>query len=384
MLTPFVRRKEPVINGEKRHQSAGSRPRWWLWGLAGGVVVVGGLAGGLIATASAAPNSSSTADASADGSASATSCPVAAIADNVLPSVVTISASGTGGAGTGSGEVIRSDGYILTNNHVIAIAANGGKVEVLFADGTSAPATIVGRDTLTDLAVLKVGGKDNLKPVTLGTSSSVQVGEPVIALGAPLGLSGSVTSGIVSALDRTVEVPAEDDKNALLVSAVQTDAAINPGNSGGALVNCSGELVGVPSAGATVPNESGESSGGSIGLGFAIPVDAAKTISDEIIATGRVTHAYFGLQTVPIPESAAAEAGVPAGLFVAGVPAGGPAQKAGIQAGDVITTIDGQPATSNVQLQELTLTKKPGDTVELGYARDGREATATVTLAEQP
>jgi putative serine protease PepD len=297
---------------------------------------------------------------------------------------VTISASGTDGAGTGSGEVIRSDGYILTNNHVIAIAANGGKVEVLFADGTSAPATIVGRDTLTDLAVLKVEGISNLKPITLGSSSSVQVGQPVIALGAPLGLSGSVTSGIVSALDRTVEVPAEDDKNALLVSAVQTDAAINPGNSGGALVNCSGELVGVPSAGATVPSESGESSGGSIGLGFAIPVDAAKTISDEIIATGHATHSYFGLQTVPIPEAAAAQAGVPTGLFVAGVPAGGPAQQAGMRPGDVITTINGQPATSNVQLQELTLTKKPGDTVELGYSRDGKNATTTVTLAEQP
>jgi putative serine protease PepD len=375
--------RSPVISGEQRHQSARSRP-WWLWGLVGGIVVIGGLAGGLIATASAAPNSSSTADSATAGSATVTSCPVTPVADQVLPSVVTISASGSGGAGTGSGEVIRSGGYILTNNHVIAIAANGGKVEVLFADGTSAPATIVGRDTLTDLAVLKVEGKDNLKPIALGSSSSVKVGQPVIALGAPLGLSGSVTSGIVSALDRTVEVPAEADKNALLVSAVQTDAAINPGNSGGALVNCSGELVGVPSAGATVPNESGEASGGSIGLGFAIPVDAAKTISDEIIATGRATHSYFGLQTVPIPEAAAAEAGVPTGLFVAGVPAGGPAQQAGIQAGDVITTINGQPATSNVQLQELTLTKKPGDTVELGYTRDGREATTNVTLAEQP
>ena len=247
--------RSPVISGDERHKSAGSGPRWWLWGLVGGIVVGGGLAGGLIATASAAPNSS-TADASAAGTeGSATSCPVTPVADQVLPSVVTISASGTDGAGTGSGEVIRSDGYILTNNHVIAIAANGGKVEVLFADGTSAPATIVGRDTLTDLAVLKVEGISNLKPITLGSSSSVQVGQPVIALGAPLGLSGSVTSGIVSALDRTVEVPAEDDKNALLVSAVQTDAAINPGNSGGALVNCSGELVGVPSAGATVPSE---------------------------------------------------------------------------------------------------------------------------------
>jgi putative serine protease PepD len=381
----LVRRKEPVISGGlERHKSASSRPRWWLWGLAGGIVVVGGLAGGLIATASAAPNSP-TADAAAAGAqSSATSCPVSPVADAALPSVVTIAASGSGGAGTGSGEVIRSDGYILTNNHVIAIAADGGQVEVLFANGTSAPATIVGRDTLTDLAVLKVDGQDNLKPIAFGTSSSVHVGEPVIALGAPLGLSGSVTSGIVSALDRTVEVPAEGDKNALLVSAVQTDAAINPGNSGGALVSCSGELVGVPTAGATVPSESGESPGGSIGLGFAIPVDAAKTISAEIIATGQVTHAYFGLQTVPIPEAAAAQAGLSTGLYVAGTPAGGPAKQAGIRPGDVITTIDGQPATSNVQLQELTVTKKPGETVELGYTRDGRAATATVTLGKQP
>jgi putative serine protease PepD len=349
----------------------------------GGIVVVGGLAGGLIASASAAPNPTSTASGTAS-QGSATSCPVTSVAEQVLPSVVTISASGASGAGTGSGEVIKSDGYILTNNHVIAVAADGGKVEVQFADGTSVPATIVGRDTLTDLAVLKVETTHDLKPITFGSSGSVKVGEPVIALGAPLGLSGSVTSGIVSALDRTVEVPAEDNKNALLVSAVQTDAAINPGNSGGALVDCAGELVGVPSAGATVPNESGEASGGSIGVGFAIPVDAAKTISDEIIATGRVTHSYFGLQTVPIPEAAAAQAGVPAGLFVAGVPAGGPAEKAGIQQGDVITTIDGQPATSNVQLQELTITKKPGETVELGYTRDGRNATTTVTLAAQP
>jgi putative serine protease PepD len=380
MLSPSVRRKEPDISGERKH-SASPRPRWWLWGLIGGVVVVGGLAGGLIATASAAPTSST-----AEGStqSSAASCPVTPVADAVLPSVVTISAKGASGGGTGSGEVIRSDGYILTNNHVIAIAADGGSVEVLFADGTSVPATIVGRDTLTDLAVLKVESAHDLKPIAFGSSATVDVGQPVIVLGAPLGLSGSVTSGIVSALDRTIQVPAEDDKTALLVSAVQSDAAINPGNSGGAMVNCAGELIGVPSAGATVPSESGESSAGSIGLGFAIPVDAAKTISDEIIATGHVTHAYFGLQTIPVPEAAAAQAGVPSGLFVASVPAGGPAAKAGLQAGDVITTIEGQPATSNVQLQEITLTKQPGEQVELGYVRDGKEGTATVILAAQP
>ena len=349
------------------------RPRWsWLLLPAFAVVVAG---------CSSSGSSSSSNNASAS---SAVSCPVTSVADQVLPSVVTIAASGPGGSGTGSGEVIKSDGYILTNNHVISIAANGGKVEVLFADGTSAPATIVGRDVLTDLAVLKVNPSDNLKPIALGSSDSVQVGEPVIAIGAPLGLSGTVTSGIVSALDRTVEVPGEGDRSALLVSALQTDAAINPGNSGGALVNCSGDLVGVPTAGATVPSADGGSSAGSVGLGFAIPVNIAKTISDEIISTGKVSHSYFGVQTVPIPADAAAQAGLKGGLFVAGVVAGGPAAKAGLQQGDVITKINGQVATSNVQLQELTLTKSAGDTVTLDYLRNGASHSATVTLGTQP
>ncbi|HYB45868.1 MAG TPA: trypsin-like peptidase domain-containing protein [Streptosporangiaceae bacterium] len=299
----------------------------------------------------------------------------------MTPSVVTIAAASSGGgSGTGSGEVIRSDGYILTNNHVISIAANGGSVQVLFSDGRTAAATITGRDPQTDLAVLHVQTSAKLSVIALGSSASVKVGQPVVAIGAPLGLSGTVTSGIISALDRTVQVPGDNDKSALLVSALQTDAAINPGNSGGALVNCDGQLVGVPTAGATVPN----SGGGSIGLGFAIPVDLAKSIADEIIATGRVTHAFFGLQTVPIPPAAAAEAGLPEGLYVQAVTPGGPAAQAGLRADDVITSINGQPATSNIQLEELTLTKKPGDTVPIEYSRAGQSATTTVTLGTQP
>jgi putative serine protease PepD len=168
------------------------------------------------------------------------------------------------------------------------------------------------------------------------------------------------------------------------VSAVQTDAAINPGNSGGALVNCAGQLVGVPTAGATAPSPSGGSSSGSIGLGFAIPVDIAKTVSAEIIAHGRASHSFFGLQTRPIPEEAAAQAGMTGGLLVAGVTAGGPGEAAGLRAGDVITSIEGTPATSNVQLQELTLTKSPGDRVAIDYVRDGHPASATITLGTQP
>ena len=353
-----------------------ARRRWWPW------VLVPVAAGAALAGCSS--SGSSTASGNNTSSSSAVGCPVTSVADHVLPSVVTIAAAGPGGSGTGSGEVIRSDGYILTNNHVIAIAANGGKVEVTFSDGTSVPATIVGRDVLTDLAVLKVGQSDNLKVIGLGSSDSVQVGEPVVAIGAPLGLSGTVTSGIISAMDRTVEVPAEDDRSALLVSALQTDAAINPGNSGGALVNCSGDLIGVPSAGATVPNPEGGSSAGNVGLGFAIPVDIAKAIANEIISTGRVSHAYFGIATLPLPADAAAQAGLKGGLYVASVVAGGPAAKAGLKQGDVITEVDGQTATTNVQLQELTLTKQPGDTVPIGYVRNGKAAKATVTLGSQP
>jgi len=350
------------------------------WVLIPAAVVVVGVGAGCTSTTTTTSNAGNV---SAAGTA--TTCNVTTVADDVLPSVVTIGASGHAGAGTGSGEVIKSDGYILTNNHVISPAANGGSVEVTFAEGTTVPATIVGRDILTDLAVLKVKPPFALKAIAMGSSNSVQVGQPVVVLGAPLGLSGTVTSGIVSALDRTVEVPAENDSSALLVSAVQTDAAINPGNSGGALVNCSGELIGIPTAGATVPSSTGESSsGGSIGLGFAIPVDLSKTISNEIISTGKVTHAFFGLQTVPIPQATAAEAGISEGLFVAGVVANGPSAMAGLRQGDVITKLDGNPATTNVQLQELTLTKSPGDKVTVDYVRDGKAGSATVTLGAQP
>jgi putative serine protease PepD len=345
-----------------------SSRRWLPWAAAGAALLVAGCTSG---------SSSSTA---ASSSPAVSACAVTQVANEVVPSVVTIAATGSGGSGTGSGEVIRSEGYILTNNHVISIAANGGSVEVLFSDGQSVAATITGRDPQTDLAVLKIQTSAKLKVIATSSSETVQVGQPVVAIGAPLGLSGTVTSGIVSALDRTVEVPGENDRSALLVSAMQTDAAINPGNSGGALVNCAGQLVGVPTAGATVPG----SGGGSVGLGFAIPVDLATSVADEIIATGRVTHAFFGLQTVPVPPSAAAQAGLPEGLFVQVVTPGGPAAQAGLRANDVITSIDGKPATSNIELQELTLTKKPGDTVSIGYSRAGQSATTTVTLGAQP
>ena len=353
-------------------------PRRWLPWTAAGIAL---LAGGVIGAVVAAPANSSAATTSA---AQVSACDVTSVANQVLPSVVTISVRGQGGGGTGSGEVIQSGGYILTNNHVIAAAANGGSVGVQFADGQTAPAAIVGRDPQTDIAVIKADTSAQLPVIAMGSSASLQVGQADVVLGAPLGLSGTVTSGIVSALDRDVQVPGENDTSALLVGAIQTDSAINPGNSGGAMVNCSGQLIGVPSAGATVPTSSGESSAGSIGLGFAIPVDLAKTVADEIIATGTVTHAYFGLATVPIPAAAATRAGVPQGLYVEEAVPGGPAAKAGLQAKDIITSVNGEPATSTVELQKVTLTKKPGETVPIEYWRDGHSAKTTVTLGTQP
>jgi putative serine protease PepD len=377
--------RNPEVGPGGRYQER-PRRRWPKWAaLAAAFVAVGvgaGL-GGAAAASSSSSSSSSSGATTADGS-SASSCAVTPVADKVLPSVVTIAVKGPGGSGTGSGEVINSSGDILTNNHVISGAASGGSVQVLFADGSTEPATIVGRDPQTDVAVIKVRPEHGVKPIPMGSSSSVQVGQPVVVLGAPLGLSGTVTSGIVSALNRTIQVPGDGDSSALLVSAVQTDAAINPGNSGGAMVNCSGDLIGVPTAGASVPSTSGESSGGNIGLGFAIPVDLAKTISSQIIDTGHVTHAYFGLQTQPIEPQSAQQAGVPQGLYVASVTPGGPSAAAGLAPGDVITRIDGKPATSNVQLQELTLTSSPGDRVPLQVWRSGRTASATVTLGTQP
>ena len=352
------------------------RHRITVWVLGVVVLIAAGVAVALIANT---VNSQTTAATPAATNGSA--CNVTAVADQELPSVVTIFAGTGASAGVGSGEIIRSDGYVLTNNHVILPAVAAGGLQVVFDDGTTANATITGRDPLTDLAVIRVSGKSDLRTISVGNSSNLRIGQPVVALGAPLGLSSTVTSGIVSALGRTIHVPGEASQTALLIDAVQTDAAINPGNSGGALVNCSGDLVGVPTAGATVPSPSGESSGGSIGLGFAIPVNLATKVADEIIATGSVTHAFIGIQAEPLSASATRQSSGVQGLRVAAVVAGGPAASAGLRVGDIITTIDGTAAVSTDQLMAVTLSKRAGDRVEIGYSRDGSQAKVTITLA---
>jgi putative serine protease PepD len=293
-----------------------------------------------------------------------------------------ISVQSASGAGTGSGEVISTDGDILTNNHVISAAANSGTISVLFSDGTTANAGLVGCDPQTDLAVIKVASDHQAPVIEKGSSEDLAVGEPVVALGAPLGFPNTVTSGIVSALDRSVQVPADGNSTALLVAAIQTDAAINPGNSGGALVDCDAKLVGVPTAGATIPSPVGGGNSGNIGIGFAIPADFALKVAHEITTTGSVTHSFLGLQVAPAVSGTNAHDA--AGLFVVAVTSGGPSAAAGLRTGDVITEIDGDRATSAEQLQALTLTRRPGESVKLSYTRDGASRTTTVTLAAAP
>lgn len=308
------------------------------------------------------------------------SCDAARVSDRVLPTVVTIGVTGSRGTSNGTGEIITGDGYILTNNHVIADAATGATLAVRFSDGHELPAELTGRDPKTDLAVIKVKDDAPLPVIETGDSGALVVGQPVVALGAPLGLSSTVTAGIVSALGRTVPVPSDDDRNAVLAGAIQTDASINPGNSGGPLVDCDGRLVGVNTAIATVPGSGGQASTGSVGIGFAIPESLALPIAHELIAHGEVSHPTAGLTVVPIPPGAAAAFGVTDGLFVQSVVSGGPAQQAGLRVGDVITAVNGNPATDIDVLTAIQVTSNAGDEVKVEYVRGGAEHTTTVTL----
>lgn len=310
------------------------------------------------------------------------SCNTERVAAQALPAVVTVLVGSAGGSGSGSGSIIGADGVVLTNDHVIASAGASGTIEVLLNDGTKLPARLVGTDPLTDLAVLKVE-KTGLPTLRLAPNEALRVGQPVVALGAPLGLSGTVTSGIVSALNRNVPAPKSSGGTTILANSIQTDAAINPGNSGGPLVTCSGLQIGVNTAISTVPNADGSTGGGSVGIGWAVPAATAQRISSELLANGKPSHPWLGLSVSEISPDIADRFSTTSGLFVQAVHTGGPAATAGLRPGDVITRLNAGPATS-LALSALQLSANVGDQVPVEYVRDGRTVSATITLAEQP
>jgi putative serine protease PepD len=337
-------------------------------------VIVGGVAGlgGYLVGSNGDQNARGTSNVvelpQVSGIADASTTDVAAIAEAVLPSVVSILIEAGNNSGSGSGFIVQSDGYILTNNHVAAPAANGGELTVVFEDGEKAVAKIVGRNTSYDLAVLKVD-RTGLPAAVLGDSSAVRVGEVAIAIGAPLGLNGTVTSGIISSLDRPVTAGGSGEL--AFINAIQTDAAINPGNSGGPLLDARGRVIGINSAIATLAGIVGGETG-SIGLGFAIPINTAKRISEELIATGESQTPIIGvvLNTAYTGE----------GAEISEITPGGPAQKAGLRVGDVITGFNGRQVADSTELVVAIRSYAPGERIEIMVNRNGAASMLPLTL----
>ncbi|BBZ77569.1 peptidase S1 [Mycolicibacterium anyangense] len=346
------------------------------------------------------------------------------VAAKVVPSVVKLETEFGRQSEEGSGIILSSDGLILTNNHVVAAAADKGQggapaappvipglpgapgapgdpgmpgapggsggpggpggpagaggaptTTVTFADGRTAPFTVVGTDPASDIAVVRVQGISGLTPITLGSSANLRVGQDVVAVGSPLGLEGTVTTGIVSALNRPVATGGDVKNQNTVLDAIQTDAAINPGNSGGALVNMAGELVGVNSAIATIGGDSPDAQSGSIGLGFAIPVDQAKRIADELISTGKASHASLGVQ---VSNDATTH-----GAKIVDVTKGGAADTAGLPSGVIVTKVNDRIIGSADALVAAVRSRAPGDKVTLTYtAPSGGDKTVQVTLGK--
>ena len=311
---------------------------------------------------------------------------ITAAAEKISPSVVTITVRSGQSGGIGSGVVLDTAGHILTNDHVVSEAAgtegmsrstaSATRVTVTFEDGSTAPATVVGTSANNDLAVIKVTGvkADLLKPASFADTGSVLVGQSVVAVGAPLGLSETVTSGIVSATARPVRSGTTGNA---VYQAVQTDAAINPGNSGGPLVNLNGQVIGINASGATLSSGSSSEQSGSIGLGFAIPSDVAVRVANELIANGKASDAFLGikLQSGDTSSETTSE-----GVVLAEVTADGPAAKASLRTGDVVTAVDGVHTTTADGLIAAIRFHAPGTTVSVAYLRDDQPGKAQVTL----
>jgi putative serine protease PepD len=330
-------------------------------GLLGGILG-GDATKGLISSGVNLVSSTSTIERSPDS--------VAGLAARVLPSVVSIETTSSDGGSTGSGFVIDPNGYLLTNNHVVADAIT---IKVMLNDGREFAAKILGRDESYDLAVLKIK-VTGLKALQFGDSDKVQVGDPVIAIGSPLGLSGTVTQGIISAKDRPVTA-GDSNSSTSFISALQTDAAINPGNSGGPLVDATGAVIGVNSAIASLGSSLGSQSG-SIGLGFAIPINQARKTADQLIKNGKATYPVIGV-SVDMNYSGG---GALIAKSASAIMAGGPAAKAGLRAGDLITAVDGMKINNAEELIVEIRTHNVGDEVTITYLRGKTIGTAKLIL----
>jgi putative serine protease PepD len=310
---------------------------------------------------------------------------IAGIAASALPSVVTIHVRGAQVEGTGTGFVLDGQGHILTNNHVIQPAGAHGDISVTFSGGQSAKASVVGHDTGYDLAVIRVSGVSGLKPLPLGNSDNVQVGDPVVAIGAPFDLANTVTAGIISAKERPITTQGSegsDSSDVSYVDALQTDAPINPGNSGGPLVDSKARVIGINSAirSADSGQDSGGGQAGSIGLGFAIPVNQARRVAEELINTGSATHPVIG---VTLDMNYRGDGARVAGQAGGGGPAvikGGPADRAGLRAGDVVTQVDGAPVHTGEELIVKVRSHRPGDRLQLTLRRGGSTKKVTLVL----
>ncbi|MFC0114596.1 S1C family serine protease [Kibdelosporangium aridum] len=347
-------------------------------GLVAGVAVLallvgggaGALGGYLVSenNASSAPSALDVPPPAANVSANAPDGTIEAVANKLLPSVVQLRTR----SGEGSGFVIRQDGLVVTNNHVIEEAANGGTLKVVFQDGQSADATVVGRDPSSDLAVVQAKGVSGKIPVTLGRSDDLKVGQAVVAIGSPFELSGTVTSGIVSSLHRPTRAGGDNGSEATVMDAIQTDAAINPGNSGGPLVNMAGQVVGINSA-IYSPGSSSRQQGGSVGIGFAIPIDQARRTADEIVKTGKATQTVLGVSVQTDPNG---------GARVSQVVPGGAAETAGVAVGDIVTKLNDRRIDTSDALVAAVRSLAPGDKVTLTIGNGSK--TVTATLGGQP
>nr|WP_307874450.1 trypsin-like peptidase domain-containing protein [Frankia nepalensis] len=357
-------------------------------------LVSGGIGGGVGALVASQDDSGGVTSTDAGLNRDANGAPVAPAANGtvskaaqvILPSVVTISEVSRTEAGTGSGVIIRQDGYILTNNHVVSGASNGGSLTVTLQSGERLDATVWGTDPSSDLAVIKID-KTGLPAATFGDSDALQIGELVVAVGSPLGLNGTVTSGIVSAVHRPVRTgdSTVQDQNAVL-DAIQTDTAINPGNSGGPLVNSDGQIVGINSAIATVGGSSGpfgqEQQSGNIGVGFAIASNYAQKIAEQLITSRRAAHPYLGVSAADVSSDPTGASGE--GAKIVKLVGGGPAEQAGLVVGDVITKVDDRVVADTDALIAAVRAHDIGATVAVTYTRDGQTQTAQVKLAQQP